>query len=66
MWEMIYLINEILPEVDNILKLKTSAPHLCAYVERFRDYPAFKPHPNLLWYRRMVLGLPGTPLDRWL
>ena len=28
--------------------------------------PAFKPHPNLLWYRRMVLGLPGTPLDRWL
>lgn len=27
--------------------------------------PSFKPHPNLLWYRRMVLGLPGTP-DRWL
>lgn len=25
----------------------------------------FKPHANLLWYRRMVLGLPNTP-DRWL
>lgn len=25
----------------------------------------FKAHANLLWYRRMVLGLPNTP-DRWL
>lgn len=26
---------------------------------------ALKPHANLQWYRRMILGLPGTP-DRWL
>lgn len=29
------------------------------------DRNDFKPHPNLQWYRRMVLGLPNMP-DRWL
>lgn len=40
------------------------------FISRFQNSSAVisdttRPHHNLLWYRRMVLGLPNSP-DRWL
>lgn len=44
------------PTVGFISRFENSSESVAASI---------RPHPNLLWYRRMVLGFPNSP-DRWL
>jgi len=45
LWEIIFLFETgVYADVDEHLKIRENAPNWVAYMERFRDHPAIKPH----------------------
>jgi len=45
MWEGLFMrTGPVFAHVDEILQIETNAPNWCAYMRKFRNHPAIKPH----------------------